>query len=149
MNIESEVKMNFRNECHKALVNLYYTNNVIGEEFFNLLKEYGLAAPQYNVLRILYRHKNEALSIGFIKEGMLDKNSDVSRIVDRLYGKGLVDRKENKLDRRQKDVMITKRGTELLNSMSDCEHWEDQYLDSLSQDELKQLNVLLDKIRTK
>lgn len=147
MKLEDEIKSKFRNDYHKALVNLYYTNNVIGEQFFKMMKEYGLAAPQFNVLRILRRQHPDAVSIGLIKERMLDKNSDVSRIVDRLYKKKLVERKESKTDRRQKDVVITKKGLELLDKMTICEKKEDNILSKLSKKEVKLLNELLDKIR--
>ncbi len=149
MGIENEIKSKFRNEYHKALVNLYYTNNVIGEQFFKMLNEYGLAAPQFNVLRILRGQYPNAASIGLIKERMLDKNSDVSRIVDRLFKKKLVERKEGKSDRRQKDVLITKMGLELLEKMAVCENQEDAILSNLNKKEVNLLNELLDKIREK
>ncbi len=148
MKLEDEIKSKFRDDYHKALVNLYYTNNVIGEQFFKMLKEYGLAVPQYNVLRILRGEAPDSVSIGFIKERMLERNSDVSRIVDRLYNKKLVERKENKSDRRQKDVLITKKGVDLLGKMTDCEEQEDANLSKLSKKEVKLLNELLDKIRS-
>lgn len=148
MKIEDEIKSKFRNDYHKALVNLYYTNNVISEQFFKMLKEYGLAAPQFNVLRILRGQAPNAVSIGLIKERMLDRNSDVSRIVDRLYKKKLIERKESKSDRRQKDVLITKKGLELLKKMVVCEEQEDANLSKLNKKEVKLLNELLDKIRS-
>ena len=148
MKLEDEIKSEFRDDYHKALVNLYYTNNVIGEQFFKILKEFGLAVPQYNVLRILRGQAPDAVSIGFIKDRMLERNSDVSRIVDRLYKKKLVERKENKSDRRQKDVLITKKGVDLLGKMTDCEEQEDANLSKLSKKEVKLLNELLDKIRS-
>ncbi len=148
MKLEDEIKSKFRDDYHKALVNLYYTNNVIGEQFFKMLKEFGLAVPQYNVLRILREEAPDSVSIGFIKERMLERNSDVSRIVDRLYNKKLVERKENESDRRQKDVLITKKGVDLLGKMTDCEEQEDANLSKLSKKEVKLLNELLDKIRS-
>ena len=148
MKLEDEIKSEFRDDYHKALVNLYYTNNVIGEQFFKILKEFGLAVPQYNVLRILRGEAPDAVSIGFIKDRMLERNSDVSRIVDRLYKKKLVERKENESDRRQKDVQITKKGSDLLGKMTGCEEQEDANLAKLSKKEVKLLNDLLDKIRS-
>lgn len=147
MKLEDEIRSKFRNDYHKALVNLYYTNNVISVQFDKLLKAYGLAAPQFNVLRILRGQHPNAVSIGLIKERMLDKNSDVSRIVDRLFNKGLVQRRECKNDRRQKDVAITKKGLELLEEMSVCEKQEDKILSKLTIKEVKLLNEILDKIR--
>ena len=89
------------------------------------------------------------LSIGFIKERMLDKNSDVSRIVDKLYMNGLVNRRENPTDRRQKEVDITESGLALLEKMDDCEKMIDTLLSNLAPEEVQELNRLLDKIREK
>jgi DNA-binding MarR family transcriptional regulator len=149
MKLEDEIKSKFRNEYHKALVNLYYTNNIIGQQFFKMLKEHGLAAPQFNVLRILRGQYPNAVSVGTIKERMLDNNSDVSRIVDRLFGKELVERNECELDRRQKDVLISKKGLDLLDKMKICEKQEDKLLSNLTEEEAKTLNYILDKIRNK
>ncbi|MBU2554572.1 MAG: MarR family transcriptional regulator, partial [Bacteroidetes bacterium] len=100
MSIEEEIHGRFRNEYHKGLINLTYTVKLLSYEFHKSLKAQGLAEPQYNVLRILRGfHSQAPLSIGFIKERMLDKDSDVSRIVDRLFEKGLLSRKENPDDR--------------------------------------------------
>ena len=149
MKIGDEIKSKFRNDYHRALVNLYYTNIVIGEQFFKMMNKYGLAAPQFNVLRILRGQHPDAASIGLIKERMLDKNSDVSRIVERLFKKKLIERKESRSDRRQKDVLITKKGLELLEKMAVCEKQEDAILSNLNKKEVKLLNELLDKIRDK
>ena len=112
------------------------------------LKAHGLTEPQYNVLRVLRGFRSEgSISINFIKERMLDKSSDVSRIVDNLYGKGLVGRKENPADRRQKEIVITDMGLSLLTEMLECEIRQDTLLDTLTGEELIELNRLLDKIR--
>ena len=122
--------------------------SVINHKFHKFLKAHGLAEQQYNVLRTLRGFRSQApLSIGFIKQRMLDKDSDVSRIVDRLFEKGLISRKENPDDRRQKSVEITTKGLELLDKMFICEQKADTLLKNLSMDEVKQLNYLVDKIR--
>ena len=150
MFIEEEIKGRFRNDYHKGLINLTYTVKQLSYEFHKSLKAHGLAEQQYNVLRILRGFRSEApLSIGFIKQRMLDNYSDVSRIVDRLFEKGLVRRKENPDDRRLKSVEITKMGLELLDNMYNCEQKADTLLQNLSPDEVIQLNSLLDKIREK
>lgn len=79
---------------------------------------------------------------------MLDKNSDVSRIVDRLVAKSLVERKERKDDRRQKDIKITSKGLSLLSEMDGEEVAMDSKLHTLTEKEVKTLNELLDKIRS-
>jgi len=114
------------------------------------LKKHKLTEPQYNVLRVLKGYRAEgAVSISFVKDRMLDKSPDVSRIVDKLYVQGLVDRKESSTDRRQKDILITEKGISLLDSMSDCDTKSDSLLNNLSIEEVQQLNTLLDKIREK
>jgi len=148
MSIEEEIKGRFRNEYHKGIINLTYTVNLLNHAFYQYIKQHEITVQQYNVLRVLRGFRSDGpVSIGFIKDRMLDKNSDVSRIVDKLYQKGLVKRKENKADRRQKDVAISDKGLELLAGMDDCEHKVDTLLLSLNQDEIQQLNFLLDKIR--
>jgi DNA-binding MarR family transcriptional regulator len=148
MSIEEELKGHFRNNYHKGLINLTYTTKQLSYDFFQTLKQHGLAEQQYNVLRILRGFRAEApLTIGFIKERMLDKDSDVSRIVDRLFEKKLLTRKENPKDRRQKSVEITAEGLALLDSMFECEKKADRLLINLSEEEIQELNRLLDKIR--
>ena len=150
MKIEDEIKGRFRNEYHKGLINLTYTTKHLSYKFFQSLKKYGLTEQQYNVLRILRGFRSEApLSIGFIKVRMLDKDSDVSRIVDRLFEKSLVNRTENLNDRRQKSVIITEEGLALLDKMYDCEKLTDTFLKNLTKEEVLELNRLLDKIRKK
>ncbi|MFZ4581772.1 MAG: MarR family winged helix-turn-helix transcriptional regulator [Paludibacter sp.] len=149
MRLEDEIKGRFRNEFHKGLINLTYTTRTLGYKFLSELKNHEITEQQYNVLRILRGFRSEApLSIGFIKERMLDKDSDVSRLVDRLYNNGLVLRYEDKDDRRKKSVEITEKGTVLLNNMLQVELEGDKLLQNLTLDEVNQLNTLLDKIRT-
>ena len=149
MTIEDELKGRFRNDYHKGLVNLTYTAKQLSYEFFQSLKTHNITEQQYNVLRILRGFRSEApLCIGFIKERMLDKDSDVSRIVDRLYDKQLISRKENPDDRRLKTIEITKLGLDLLDRLFDCEKKADTLLNKLSKSEIILFNQLLDKIRT-
>lgn len=148
MLLEEEIKGRFRNEFHKGLINLTYTTKQLGYEFYQALKQHDITEQQYNVLRIIRGFRAEApLTIGFIKERMLDKDSDVSRIVDRLFQKNMVSRIENAADRRQKSVDITEDGLALLSSMLECEKKIDTLLQNLTEEEVKQLNFLLDKIR--
>ena len=148
MTIEEELKGRFRNDYHKGLINLTYTARQLSYEFFQSLKSHNITEQQYNVLRILRGFRSEApLCIGFIKERMLDKDSDVSRIIDRLYEKELVSREENPTDRRLKTKEITEKGLGLLDRLFDCEKKADTLLNNLSDNEISELNALLDKIR--
>ncbi|KAA3609700.1 MAG: MarR family transcriptional regulator [Calditrichaeota bacterium] len=147
MKIEDEIKGRFRNDYHKAVINLIYTSNYINNLFVSFLKKHGLTSQQYNVLRILRGFGSEPQSIDFLKERMLDKSSDMSRIVERLFQKALVKREENLNDRRRKDIRITSEGLNLLGQLDECEKKVDNLLSNLSQEETIQFNKLLDKIR--
>lgn len=147
MKIEDEIKGRFRNDLHKGIINLIFTTNQLNHNFLQVVKKHGISIQQYNVLRVLRGFKNQPSSIGFIKERMLDQSSDVSRLVDRLVLRHLVQRTESATDRRQKDVMITQLGLDLLSKMDHCEQQMDVLLKNLSQNEVEQLNFLLDKIR--
>jgi DNA-binding MarR family transcriptional regulator len=118
MKIEDEIKGRFRDEYHKGAINLIYTVKQFSYQFLQLMKKHGLSEPQYNILKVLRGYQSEkSISIGFIKERMLDKNSDVSRLIDRLLKKGYIERNENAIDRRQKDILITKKGLNLLSTL--------------------------------
>ena len=148
MRIEDELKGRFRNERNKALINLSFTEKQLTYSFLQALKTHGLTEPQYNILRVLRGFRSEGpSSIGFLKERMLDRSSDVSRLVDKLFEKGLVSRCENAVDRRQKDVEISENGLALLAGMGDCDAKADTLLQNLTDDEVNELNRLLDKIR--
>ncbi len=150
MKIDDELKGHFRNEYHRGLINLIYTANYVSYEFLRTLRHYNLTEQQYNVLRVLRGFRHQApLTIGFLKERMLDRDSNISRIVERLYAKGLVSRTENPKDRREKSIQITDNGLKLLDAMFECEKNVDQLLKNLSLDEVNELNRLLDKIREK
>ncbi|GAB6278377.1 MAG: regulatory protein MarR [Bacteroidetes bacterium 38_7] len=150
MKIDDELKGHFRNEYHRGLINLIYTANYVSYEFLRTLRHYNLTEQQYNVLRVLRGFRHQApLTIGFLKERMLDRDSNISRIVERLYAKGLVSRTENPKDRREKSIQITDNGLKLLDAMFECEKNVDQLLKNLSLEEVNELNRLLDKIREK
>lgn len=148
MRIEDEIKVHFRNDYHRVIINLTYSVNHLNYQFLQQLKKHKLTDQQYNILMVLSTFNNSGpVSIGFIKERMLDKNSDVSRIVDRLVEKELVSRKENATDRRQKDLELTDKGVALISEMDYCEKETDNLFQYLTLDEVRQLNNLLDKLR--
>ena len=148
MSIEEELKGRFRNEYHKAAINVIYTAKVMTYNFGQTLKKHEITEQQYNVLKILRGFRSEGpLSINFIKERMLEKNSDVSRLVDKLFNMDLVVRSESKTDRRVKDVDISEKGLQLLGNMDSCENEVDKLFSNLDQDEIQELNRLLDKAR--
>ena len=148
MKIEKEIESKFRNESHKSMVNLLYTGLVVQGFMNEYFKKQAISQQQYNVLRILRGQYPEAVNIGLIKERMLDQNSDASRIIERLKAKKLVSRKECKTDRRQKDVLITQKGLDLLAELDKFDMEFDKVFDSFDEKELKKLNKTLDKVRS-
>jgi DNA-binding MarR family transcriptional regulator len=148
MKLEDEIlQKHFRNEYHKATVNVIYSYNWLVDFQVNLFKPYGITMQQYNILRILRGQYPKPATIKLIKERMLDKMSDASRIVEKLRIKGLVDRNICSGDRRNVDVCITDKGLELLSRVDKHDNEVDAKLSVLSEDEVKQLNELLDKLR--
>jgi len=147
MKIEDEIQSQFRNEKHKAMVNLQFTQLAISNKLGEVFKRSKISAQQYNVLRILRGQYPNSASIGLIKDRMLDKNSDVSRIIDRLKRKKLLARKECKLDRRQKDVTISDEGLKLLETLDDDLSSIEKVIGNVSEEDAVKLNSILDEIR--
>ena len=147
MKIEDEIQSKFRNEKHKAMVNLQFTQLAISNKLGEVFKRSNISAQQYNVLRILRGQYPNSASIGLIKERMLDKNSDVSRIIDRLKRKKLLERKECKLDRRQKDVTISDEGLKLLETLDEDLSSIEKVVANVSEEDAVKLNSILDELR--
>jgi DNA-binding MarR family transcriptional regulator len=147
MKIEEEIKGIFRNEYHKARINIYYTNSYLCNKFLKLVEKHTLTPTQYNILRILRHVYPNTASQVYIKERLLDKNSDVSRITDRLLAKKLITSIECNEDRRKKDIKITSEGLDLIAGLDNCETKLDEQLYNLTAEEVVLLNQLLDKIR--
>ncbi len=146
--IEEEIQSaKFRNVHHKAALNILLTANWIQYHNMNVFKKYEITGQQYNALRILRGRHPEPCTILMIKERMLDKVSDVSRIVERLRQAGYVERVLCETDRRAVDVKISKKGLDLLKKMEKEEESMDGVMKNLSIAEAKQLNQLLDKLR--
>ncbi len=148
MKLEEEIKQRkFRNEYHKLAVNILYTHGWISKKHIPFIKEHDITPAQYNILRILRGQYPNPAPVGLLKERMLDKMSDASRLVDRLLEKKLVDRKICPKDRRKADIIITDKGLELLKKIDALEEKFDAVFDNLSEAEVKKLNDLLDKMR--
>jgi DNA-binding MarR family transcriptional regulator len=147
MSIEKDINQSkFRDEWHKASVNIIFTSNWVLEQQKKHFDRGNLTQQQYNMLRIL-KGSPTPLSTLQIRERMLDKMSDTSRIVDRLVTKGLVEKKVNQLDKRLVDVIISTKGRELIDWMDNYAYEIDDVLKNLSAEEATQLNLLLDKAR--
>ena len=147
MSLEEDInQQKFRNEYQKAGINIIFTFNWMNEKMRSLFEEHELTSQQFNILRIL-RGAGQPLSTLQIRQRMLDKMSDTSRIVDRLIIKGLVKKTICKTDRRLVDGTITDKGKKLLLKLDEHQDEMDKVVGNLSETEAKQLNELLDKIR--
>ncbi|MBL7703684.1 MAG: MarR family transcriptional regulator [Ferruginibacter sp.] len=147
MSIEKDINQHtFRNEYQKGIINLIYTFHWMNEKMKSVFDNEGITSQQYNILRIL-RGAGTPISTLQIRERMLDKMSDTSRIVDRLVLKGLVKKNTCKADKRLVDVSITAEGRAILATIDEYEKDMDAVLGNLSEAEAKTFNKLLDKIR--
>ena len=112
-----------------------------------MLKEYGISIQQYNLMRILRGQYPQPATVNLLKERMLDKMSNASRLVERLRQNGLVERAINADDRRACDVVINDKGLALLAELDGVEQEWTDLISHLSDQEVESLNVLLDKLR--
>lgn len=149
MKLEDEIQQKeFKDEFQKAHVNIIYTYNWVESKHKDFFKQYDLTPQQFNILRILRGQHPKPCTVNLLKERMLDKMSDASRIVERLRIKELLVRAVCPSDRRSVDVAITKKGLDLLKRMDlQLEEHNREMLKSLTAEEAKQLNALLDKLR--
>lgn len=148
MKIEEAIQQkHFEHEWQKATINILYTSNWVSQLIKESLKSHDITLQQYNVLRILKGQYPSPVTTSVIRERMLDKMSDASRIVDRLHKKGWVLRQQCPLDRRLVDIVITEAGLELLKTIDLDREQIDFILKNLSEEEARMLNTLLDKIR--
>lgn len=147
MRLEDVIKTNFRNDQHKALLNIYYTNSLLKSHYHELMRPFDLTPQQFNVLRILKGQYPEAVRIGLVKERMIDRNSDMTRLVQRMVQKGLIERVTCPTDKRQFNLKITIRGIEVVDEMSVSVAEFEDGLRALSDAECKTLNELLDRFR--
>jgi DNA-binding MarR family transcriptional regulator len=148
MKIEEEIKQkSFRNPRQKAALNLTFTANWLQGKQQEFFKPYGITASQFNILRILRGQHPNKISGVEIKSRMLDRNSDIPRLLDRLVKKNLILKTVCPSDKRAADVTITEQGLDILSKI-------DQFIDQteaiqikLSLEEANLLSDLLDKCR--
>ncbi|MBL0273971.1 MAG: MarR family transcriptional regulator [Chitinophagaceae bacterium] len=148
MGIDKDIQqVKFRNLHQKAAINLIYTLSWMREKTNAIFDAEEITPQQFNILRILRGSFPQPLSTLQIRERMLEKMSDTSRIVDRLIAKGLVKKLTCKNDRRLVDVIITDKGKKLLERLDTRQDEIDGVLGNLSEKDANILSDLLDKIR--
>jgi DNA-binding MarR family transcriptional regulator len=145
--IEEEIQQKkFKTPYQKAVINLIYTANWLQNKHQGFLKAFGITGQQFNILRVLRGQHPKSISATELKSRMLDQNSDVSRLLDRLESKNLLHKKTCPNDKRASDIFITDQGLELLKEIDKRQKEIDQVL-ALSPEEATQLSDLLDKCR--
>lgn len=148
MEIGKEIKQSkFKNEHHKMLVNLMFTTAWLTAKHAKVLKPYGISTQQYNLLRILRGQHPKPATVNLLIERMLDKNSNASRLVEKLRLKKLVERAICPEDRRAVNVVITQKGLDLLAELDLKEGDFLKELLTISEQEAVHINLLLDRLR--
>ncbi len=142
--ISKDINSKFRNKKVKALLNIIYTSNWISSKQTTFFKPFGISTQQYNILRIL-KGAGEAIKVQIIKERMLERSPNATRLMDKLCDKALINRLPCPDDRRVVHIEITKKGLILLDEIS--KEMNHDYLSNLTEKEAGILSDLLDKIR--
>jgi len=142
--LAKEINSKFVSHKEKALINILYTANWISSGQNEFFKSYGISPQQYNILRIL-RGAGEALNVQVIKDRMIERSPNVTRLMDKLCAKKFIDRLPCSHDRRVVKIAITKKGLELLESVPN--DFNKNLLNNLGEQEAEQLSNLLDKMR--
>ncbi|MGD1894646.1 MAG: MarR family winged helix-turn-helix transcriptional regulator [Cyclobacteriaceae bacterium] len=148
MRIEDQIKQAaFSSEWRKLRANLLHTSSWLRGELAQFLKPFGITQQQFNILRVLRGQHPQALSTQQLRERLIGRMSDTSRLVDRLQQKGLVCKEECSKDKRLVDVTITEKGLNLLYQIDDKMPILDEVMQSLSLKEAEILNKLLERLR--
>lgn len=142
--ISKDINSKFANNKVKALVNILYTANWITNIQNAFFKTFGISPQQYNILRIL-NGANQPLKAQTVKERMIDRSPNATRLMDKLCAKQLIDRIPCPGDRRVVHIIITDKGKQLLEDISD--DFNDEILKHITENEASQLSDLLDKLR--
>lgn len=142
--LAKDIKSKFDNNRVKALLNIIYTANWITSSQNEFFKDYGISPQQYNILRIL-RGSGEPLKVQTIKDRMLERSPNATRLMDKLCAKQYIERFPSAVDRRVVKIGITKQGLDLLASIPN--NLNKELLKNISEEEAEQLSNLLDKMR--
>lgn len=150
MRLEEEIQQKeFKDEFQKLMLNIVFTGNWLNSQSIQSFKPFGISPQQYNVLRILKGQYPDAITVNKIASRMLDKNSNASRLVDKLVSKELVEREPCVKDRRQMDVAISTKGLKLLEEMkSDVVKMHKRLKGAMNERDAKVVNDILDNLRS-
>jgi MarR family 2-MHQ and catechol resistance regulon transcriptional repressor len=142
--ISKDINSKFADSKVKALINILYTANWITSFQNDFFKPYGISPQQFNILKILNGSK-ESLKVQTIKDRMIERSPNATRLMDKLCDKQLIHRIPCPEDRRVVHIEITVKGKEVLKTISD--NFNDELIKNITQQEAQQLSDLLDKMR--
>lgn len=148
MKIKEEIQQSrFRNSYQEASINIIYTSGWLANKHKDFFTQFGITAQQFNILSILRGQSPNKISGAEIKSRMMDKNSDVSRLLDRLIVKQLIVKRQCPNDKRAADIEIVKNGLDLLATIDSKIQALDSIMSNLTETEAQQLSQLLDRLR--
>jgi DNA-binding MarR family transcriptional regulator len=149
MKLEEELKMKkFTSPHQKMVLNILFTNYWLGDKMGTFMKAHDLSEQQYNVLRILRGQKGRPVNLKDLQGRMMQKTSNVTRLVEKLRLKGLLKRVQCMQNRRKVEITITDKGLKLLEDMQpQMDEFNDHFSDVLTEKEANILSDLLDKLR--
>jgi len=150
MTLQKEIKQRkpFGSLEQEVVLNVMRTAGALRQGTTELLKPYDLSAPQYNVLRILRGAQDEGLPCSEVGDRLVSRDPDVTRLLDRLEKRGLIERGRSETDRRVVTATITKKGLELVNELdTPITEMHAEQLGHMKKKELKKLVTLLEKAR--
>jgi len=149
MNIEEAIQSKIDNPHVRAVVNVRYTSNWMSTIQNKFMSQFSLTMPQFNILRIL-RGAKEAITVNTVKQRMVEKSPNTTRLMDKLIDKGLIERERCSDDRRVVYVKISEEGLKLLSTIDKAlqeSGREILVMENLTEEEACQLSDLLDKLR--
>jgi len=145
--IDHEIKTKFQNNRHRFIANVIFTANWTQSRFSEFLKPFGLSSQQFNILRIL-RGANDWVTMNKIKDLMIEKSPNATRLCDKLVDKELIERQRNNEDRRAVFLKISKQGLELLQKIDEREgNNQMDFLEKMTEEEAQKFSDILDRIR--
>jgi DNA-binding MarR family transcriptional regulator len=150
MRLEEELKQSKAlSPRQRAVLNIMFTASWMDTQFNRYLRPYGLSNPQYNILRILNGSAPKGLSVLDIKSRMIDRSSNVSRLVEKLYKSEFIERTSNADDRRMLNITITESGKKVIKEIAESPLIKEELMpgQALTDEEALLLASLLDKFR--
>lgn len=137
----------FRNKWEKLLFNFQLANANLNQHVRDCFRDSMVTYQQYLVLKIIAQAEDDAVNNSYIKDRVVDKDSDISRLITRLQDLNLVRKSINASDKRHSEIRLTEEGLKVYQEIEDRVHTIDEVFFNLSSKEVKVLNGLLDKIR--